>query len=351
MIDIQTYGTSLTFDGDILKSATFKKGNEERPLWKRIERLTPNEMIIWVDRFDSLCPIACEWALAQAIEDASEIIIPKRTQYVRTILSEINRLVWLTTYLGRVIGSFGQRTMLQQIFVLREQVFTIQEELTGARILPQALIVGGVRRDLPLGNIQKIQVFTKEWSELWKVWKNLVTGDELLESRLNGLIKIDTVTIEKLGWWGIVGKASGVNYDSRRHRPHGAYPYLDFNLVSKSEGDAKSRFEVALEEVEVALKLIDQIVKDIPEQSENQGTVPVPRALRPGFYSSSAESAKGPIISCLEVSDKNIITTVRLFSAGQRVWPVIDHLFKDMRGEDFEPAFASLGITPEDSEI
>jgi Ni,Fe-hydrogenase III large subunit len=351
MIDTHTYGTSLTFDGDILKSATFKKGNEERPLWKRIEHLSPNEMIIWADRFDSLCAIACEWALAQAIEDASEIVIPKRTQYVRTILSEINRLVWLTTYLGRVIGSFGQRTMHQQIFVLREQVFTIQEELTGGRILPQALAVGGVRRDLPLGNIQKIQNFTKEWSELWKVWRDLVTGDDLLESRLIGLIKIDTVTIEKLGWWGVVGKASGVSYDSRRHRPYGAYPYLDFNLISKTEGDAKSRFEVAIEEVELTLKLVNQIIKDIPEQIDTPPSTTPPRALRSGFYSSSVESAKGPIISCLEVSDKNIITTVRLFSAGQRVWPVIEHLFKDIRGEDFEPAFASLGITPEDSEI
>lgn len=351
MIDIPTYGTSLTFDGDILKSATFKKGNEVRPLWKRIERLTPNEMIIWVDRFDSLCPIACEWALTLAIEDASEIIIPIRTQYVRTILNEINRLVWLTTYLGRVIGTFGQRTMHQQIFVLREQVFTIQEELTGGRILPQAFSVGGVRRDLPLGNIQKIQSFTKEWSELWKVWRNLVTGDELLESRLNGLIKIDTVTIEKLGWWGIVGKASGVNYDSRRHRPHGAYPYLDFNIVSRTEGDAKSRFEVAIEEVELTLKLINQIIKDIPEQSDTPPQGTAVRALRPGFYSGCAESAKGPVISALEVSDKNIITTLRLFSAGQRVWPVVDHLFKDIRGEDFEPAFASLGMAPEDSEI
>jgi Ni,Fe-hydrogenase III large subunit len=305
-------------------------------------------MLIWIDRFDSLCPIACEWALAQAIEEACEVNIPKRTQYVRTVLNEINRLVWLTTYLGRVIGSLGQKTMHQQIYVLREQIFTIQEELTGGRILTQALSVGGVHRDLPLGNVQKIQSFIKEWSELWKVWKNL-------DSRLAGLVKLDSQTVEKLGWWGVVGKASGVPYDSRLHRPHGAYPFLDFNIISKSEGDAKARFEVATDEVELTLKLIAQIIKDIPAPPIKDcgpgPRNPTPGILRAGFYSGTAESAKGPIISCLEVSDKNIITSVRLFSAGQRVWPVIDHLFKDIRGEDFEPAFASLGVSPEDSEI
>src|SRR5580658_11007125 len=104
-MDIIPFGTTLTFDGDILKSATFKKGSQERPLWARIERLKPNEMLLWVDRFDSLCPIAAEWSLAQALEESYGVIVGKRMHYVRTILCEMNRLVWLTTYLGRMIDA------------------------------------------------------------------------------------------------------------------------------------------------------------------------------------------------------------------------------------------------------
>jgi NADH-quinone oxidoreductase subunit D len=338
----------LTFDGDILKSVVFKKGDERRPLWRKIEQLAPNEMILWADRFDSLCAIPCEWALAQALEDSYGLEISKRNQYVRTILCEINRLVWLTTYLGKVVRSLGQRTLFQQAFVLCEQVFTIQEELTGGRILPQAFSLGGCRRELPMGNIQKIKSFLKDWTKLWTAWVELVIGDELLNARLKGLMVVDKALVEKLGWWGIVGKGSGIDYDSRKHRPHGAYHFVDFKIRSEQGGDAKSRFEIGIHEVNLSLELVSRLSQDISGDGSPQLET---SHLRPGFFSGAAESAKGPIISCVEIDDKGVVATVRLFSSGQRVWPVVDHLFNDLRAEDFAVALASLGLDAEDSEI
>jgi NADH:ubiquinone oxidoreductase subunit D len=145
----------LQYEGDMLKSAAFQKGFQERPLWTKLQTLTPAEMILWVDRFDSLSSISSEWALAQAFEKSYGLEIPKRTQYVRSILCEVNRLIWLTTYLGRVMKALGGLTLYQEIMVLREQTLSAQEELTGGRILPQALCLGGCRRDLALGHIER----------------------------------------------------------------------------------------------------------------------------------------------------------------------------------------------------
>jgi Ni,Fe-hydrogenase III large subunit len=343
MIDAQ-----IRCDGDILISATIKKGSQERPLWRRMERLMPNEMLVWIDRFDSLCPIASEWALAQALENSMGLRLPERIQFVRTMLCELNRLVWLTTYLGRLTHTLGQKTLTQQVYVLREHVFVMQEELTGGRILPQALCLGGCRRDFAMGDVQKMKRFLDQWKSSWMQWLDLVIGDPLLEARLSGLLTVDPLLIEKLGWWGIVGKASGVAYDARKLRPHGAYAHLDFKIPRRENGDSRCRFEVAIEEVDLTINLLEQLMKRIPNSTETR--VPV-KELQPGFFYGWAESAKGPVISAVEVISGGQVTSLRLFATGQRIWPVVDHLFHDFRAEDFQLAFTSLGVDSEESEI
>jgi NADH-quinone oxidoreductase subunit D len=345
---IQRLKSTLEFDGDILTKAQIAKGDQVRPIWKKLERLSPAEMVIWVDRLDSLCAIACEWALAQAIEEAMGVTVGKRAQFVRTILCEINRLVWLTSYLGRMTQILNQRTLSQQVYALREQVFVMQEELTGGRILPQALAIGGTRRELALGDVQKVRQFIQGWKFIWQKWTDLVMDDPLLEARLRGLLVIETDFIEQLGWWGIVGKASGVNYDSRKHRPHGAYMFTDFQVPTSSTGDAKGRFDVAVSEVNLALTIIDNLLKDIPSAIQpRSGEQP----LKAGIFFGTAESAKGPLVAAVEVGNESIVAGLRVFSSGQRVWPRVDQLFHDIRAEDFQLAFASLGVDAEESEV
>src|SRR5262249_40516365 len=150
-------GYRVECDGDLIESVRFPKGDQARPLWSYIERLTPAQMISWVDRFDSLSAVACGWALAQALEEAAQLKIPLRLQYVRTIFCEISRLIWLTTYLGRMMTVLGQGLLQEQIFILREQILVIQEELTGGRLLPQILTIGGCRRRFALGDVYKVQ--------------------------------------------------------------------------------------------------------------------------------------------------------------------------------------------------
>ncbi len=340
----------IIFDGDLVSSAKVNRGFNVRPLWQMVEGLPPEQMIIWVDRFDSLCPIASEWALAQALENAAGITPDKRSLFLRTVLCELNRLIWLTTYLGRMIKSLGQNSISEQVYALRESVFQMQEEVTGGRILPQALNMGGCRRSLALGDIQKLKHFIEDFKIRWNNWFGLIDGDPLFIERLTGLLPISIEVIRQFGWWGIVGKASGYKYDSRKHRPHGAYPYLNFELVARAQaqGDALSRFMVVVEEVELSLRLIVDALKIIPEDLHSKTKE---QNFNPGFYFGTAESAKGPVIGFIEVANSGRVCTVRLFSAGQRVWSKIDGLFRGIRTDDFEPAFYSLGLDAEDSEV
>ncbi len=352
MIQDYTLRALLSHNRDVLTSSRIDKGFDVRPLWKTLTKLQPSEMVTWVDRFDSLCPLPSEWALVQAFEVALKLDISRRRQFVRSIFCEINRLIWLTTYLGRLMGALGQTVMRSHAYVFREQVFSLQEELTGGRILPQVLNIGGSRRPIALGDIQKIRQFMKEWKEGWEPWKGTLLDDSVLAKRLQGLMVIPPELVRRMGWWGIVGKAAGINYDSRKHRPHGAYAFLDFEIPVGSQGDALARMHQACFEVDLTLNLIEMFLEKIPPPEDTWAS-PLRDNEKPasGFYSGSAESPKGPVISLLHIAENGSVSSVRLFTTGQRIWPVVDSLFEGILGEDFELAFVSLGIDSEEAEL
>ncbi len=342
----------IDYDRDLIKRVSFKKGQSVRPLWSVIENLPPDQMIIWVDRMDSLCPISCEWALAQALEKSCGIILPKRAQFVRTVFAEINRLVYLTTYLGGIVEAAGIPIAQQKILMLRELVFQMQEELMGGRVLPQVLKLGGVKRDLAIGDVQKVAQFISTWKKSWAEWLALVENDEILLSRLEGLLRLPLSDIRGKGLWGILGKAAQNIYDARLHQPHGAYSYIDLNLNFSFPltSDALSRYQVALNEVKISLHALDELLKNIPQDSGAESAT-IEGILKSGFYSASTESARGPVTAVIEVDKSGKLRTARLFNVSQRIWPGIENYFVGLKAEDFNLAWASLGISGEESEV
>jgi Ni,Fe-hydrogenase III large subunit len=240
------------------------------------------------------------------------------------------------------------------MMILRELVFQTQEELMGGRILPQVLKLGGARRNLSIGDIQKVGQFIQTWRNGWLQWRSLVDNDDIFESRLIELLTLSPQFVRDYGVWGICGKASGLTYDSRIHQPHGAYTYLNLNFKFNFElrGDALARFYVAEKEVDWTLDILEESIRKIPEEGVVEGpTQNVELNFNPGFYSATAESAKGPVTALVRISKAGQVQNVRVFSPGQRVWPQIENLFIGQKSEDFILGWASLGYSGEEAEI
>ncbi|MBK9293043.1 MAG: hypothetical protein IPM57_01110 [Oligoflexia bacterium] len=338
-------------DGDLIRRLEINKGFSQRPLWKTLENLSPQEMVIWVDRMDTLCPVSCEWALVQAFESAANIKVSTHIQVVRSIFSELNRLIYLMTYLSNMIKHLGVVSLYEQGMILREYLFRKQEEFTGSRILPQVICIGGVRRNFTLGDIQKVQSFVKEWKEHWLKWKELVIDDPFLEQRLSSLIKISPKNIKSKAIWGIIGKASGLIYDSRVHQPHGAYALIDFklNYDFALKSDALSRFLVATTEVDMSLKACENFLSLLRDEDEKKPTLEF--NLSEGIFTGVCESARGPVTSFLDIDSKGKVRGVRIFNCSQRLWLTIENYFAGSRTEDLELGWASLGVSAEEAEV
>jgi len=60
-------------------------------------------------------------------------------------------------------------------------------------------------------------------------------------------------------------RASGVPYDIRRADPYSIYERLGFDVAVGYNGDIFDRYLVRMEEIRQSLRILQQVVKDIPE--------------------------------------------------------------------------------------
>src|SRR5213075_3448444 len=105
---------------------------------------------------DYVAAMTSEFAYVMPAEEIGKFEVPKRAQYLRVLMAELQRvashLLWLGTWcmdMGGALG--GGATIFLYCIRERELVLDLFEALVGARLLYGFHQVGGVRYDLPAG--------------------------------------------------------------------------------------------------------------------------------------------------------------------------------------------------------
>jgi NADH-quinone oxidoreductase subunit D len=133
-------------DGEIVKDVIPHMGYLHRCYEKHAEKLPYNQVIPFVDRMDYIAAMNSEHAYAMGIERMLGIDkdIPKRVEYIRVLVAELNRLsshfVAIGTY-GLDIGAF---TPFLWVMRDREHINRLLEWVSGARMLYNYIWVGGL---------------------------------------------------------------------------------------------------------------------------------------------------------------------------------------------------------------
>jgi len=246
-----------------------------------------------------------EWAYARAAEDLADIAVPDYAQVIRTLAAEFSRILSHMLAIGAyaldVCGDFTATFMyaIQE----RERVQNILEDLTGQRLMFNYFRLGGVVWDLPEPRedfFEDVRAFVDGLPERLEDFHNLLTGNEIIQTRTVGTGVIDAETAKNYGCTGPVARGSGVDYDLRRDDPCGYYDQLDWNVITEPDGDNYARLLVRLREVEESAKIIEQCVDLLEEWPEDDRTIQsnVPRTLRPEADTEiyrAVEAAKGEL--------------------------------------------------------
>ncbi len=295
-------------DGEIIKNVIPHMGYLHRCFEKHAEKLPYNQLIPFVDRMDYLAAMNSEHAYAMGVERmlGIENDIPKRVEYIRVLVAELNRIashfIAIGTY-GLDIGTFTPFLWLMRD---REHLNRLLEWLSGARMLYNYIWIGGLYYDLPVGFEDRCEDFIKYLKpKLLELQKIMVDNEIFIQRTANiGVLPLDLAI--NYGISGPCLRASGLRYDLRRVDGYSVYPELDFEIpIGKGEvgtvGDCWDRTNVRVLECWESVKIIEQCLEKLKgEYKRTRDFDPqalLPKKIRPkqmDFYA-RAENPKGEL--------------------------------------------------------
>ena len=175
------------------------------------------------------------------------------------LIVELGRISSHCVWLGTHGIDLGAISAFWYIFDIRENILDLVEQAGGARMHPNYLRIGGVNGDLPAGYLTKLDELIVKLPQRMRELRTLLQNNPIWRDRT---IDVGIVSAEEAVSWGLTGPAlrgSGIAYDVRKAFPYCGYEKYEFDVPTRSEGDAYARFLVRLDEIDEALRIIRQV--------------------------------------------------------------------------------------------
>ncbi len=295
-------------EGEVIKDVIPHIGYLHRCFEKHTESLPYNQIIPYIDRLDYVAAMNSEHAYAMGVEKMLGITeqIPKRVEYIRVLVAELNRIASHFIAVGTYGMDIGALTSFFWMMRDREHIMRLLEWASGARMLYNYIWIGGLFYDIPVGFEEKCLEFTAyvkpKLAELDTV---LLQNKIFIDRTANvGVLPMDLAI--NYGVTGPILRASGLRLDLRKVDGYSVYPDLDFDIpIGKGEmgqvGDCWDRTSVRVQEIHQSIKIIEQCVEqllgDHKRTKDFDPQAIVPKKIRPkaGDYYTRAENPKGEL--------------------------------------------------------
>ena len=268
----------LTVDGENIVDVQPHIGYLHRGSEKLCEAEDYRQIVDLFDRLDYVSSFNNELPYVMAVEKLMGLEVPERAQYIRLIMCELNRIASHLLFYGAFGADCGAVTPFLYGFREREQMQSLFESVSGARMMHGYFRVGGVFRDLPDDFNQRLDSLLPMLEKGITECEALLSKNELFLERTLGVGVIDAETAIDFGVTGPNLRASGSTYDLRKDDPYLMYPDFDFNVPIGASGDCFDRYMVRMEEMWESLKIVKQAVARMPQGPIMAKT---PRTLRP----------------------------------------------------------------------
>lgn len=273
---------AVRIEGETIVSLKPVMGYLHRNHEKIGERNTFLQNMPFTDRLDYFCSMSNNFGYALAVEKLMGIKPPERTEYIRVMMAELTRIVNHCAAIGFLLNDLGAYfTPILYAFEERELILDIFEAVSGSRMMCNYFRFGGVSRDLPEGILGKIRelVFDRLPRKIDELDMYL-TNNEIVRNRSEGVGVLTPEQAIAFSTVGPVMRASGVPYDLRRADPYSIYDRFEFDVAVRYHGDVYDRYLIRMDEIRQSIRILQQVVKEIPEGPIQEGkslyTVRVP---------------------------------------------------------------------------
>ena len=270
----------LELDGETVLRTKPVVGYLHTGMEKTGEELTYVQGATNVTRMDYLSPLHNELVFSLAVEALLGVEMPPRSDWIRMLMTELNRvsshLMWLATN-GMDLGA---TSMMIYGFREREMVLAFFEKTTGLRMNHNFIRPGGTAADLPDGWEDDVTVICDTVMDRTGEYDELFTGQPLFRQRSEGVGRLSAEEALALSLTGPLLRSTGVPWDLRRAMPYLRYDEVEFDVIVGTYGDNFDRYSIRLNEVRESIRIIRQIVEKMPAgdyRVQDKKVTPPPR--------------------------------------------------------------------------
>jgi NADH-quinone oxidoreductase subunit D len=247
---------------------------------KEAEYLQYHKALPMTDRMDYLSANNNNLAFVLPVEKILGIEIPPRGLYLRVILCELSRIASHLVWLGTHALDMGGMSIFFYTFREREKILDLFEMMSGVRMMPSWICVGGLRGDMPDGFETRLRQLLKELPPALNELEDLLTANPIWLERTKDVGVLTTEECFSLGVSGPSIRAAGFAWDIRKSNPYSGYEMFDFQIVTASHADVYDRYLVRMVEIRESIKILQQAIDGLPGGEINtpdRKVVPPPR--------------------------------------------------------------------------
>jgi len=282
----------VSLDGETIKKVDPNFGYIHRGIEKMCEAYTYPQILHLTDRLDYLSGTINRHGMCLAVEKGLELEVPERAHYIRTIIDELTRIASHLLGWGCIAMDMGSITAFVYGMRDREKIMDIFEETCGGRLMANYSVIGGVMQDIHPNFQKRVKELIPYLRKMIKEHHLLFTGNPIARGRMKGVGYLSKEQAISLGATGPTGRASGWSNDIRKIQPYAAYRHADFKEVLRSDGMTFDRYIIRLDEIEESLKIIEQLIDNIPGGAYAAKTKAIIK-LPEGEYYQRVEAARG----------------------------------------------------------
>jgi NADH-quinone oxidoreductase subunit D/NADH-quinone oxidoreductase subunit C/D len=284
----------ITLNGETIKKVEPHLGYIHRSIEKMCESLTYRQFIYVTSRMDYLSAHINNHACALCVEKGLQVEIPPRAQVIRVLMDELTRIASHELWWGALAMDVGAFTPFFHAFRERETINDIMEETCGARLTMNYMVPGGVMADLHPNFEKRVKAFIALYKHKIREYAELVTDNIIFQNRMKGVGYLSAEDAVSFGCTGPTARGSGVSCDIRKLYPYEVYDKLEFDEVLETAGDSFARYMVRIREMNESIKIIEQLIDNIPEgdfQAKTKAVIKLPK----GEFYSRVETARGEL--------------------------------------------------------
>jgi NADH-quinone oxidoreductase subunit D len=253
----------VEISGETIEKAEMEIGYLHTGIEKSAENLFWTQASTVIERMDYLSPASNALCYILAAEQLLGLTdrIPERASQLRVLFAELTRIASHCVWLGTHAIDIGAITNFWYAFDIRENILDLIEAAGGARMHPNYFRIGGLNGDIPDGFIAELDALIEKFPGRLLDLRRMLQNNPIWRDRT---IDIGIISAEDAVRWGLTGsvlRGSGIAYDVRKAFPYCGYENYDFDIPTRTEGDAYARFLVRLDEMDQAMRIVTQVRK------------------------------------------------------------------------------------------